>query len=317
MTSSVLNIESWNPSEIKYGLPKKSKVGKSINAVSTQTNKYLKISMPKVMTWGIADFYDKDKDTHDGKFSITLAFPLKENETDKTRLALEKLKQFQDQILLDACKNKAIWFDDKEDIDDAMVKMMMYKFVKYPKNKETKKIDYTKPPSVQAKVEQWEGKWKSRIFDTKKQLLFPTPETEGLTPADFVPKLSNVSCTIECAGVWIGEKGWGVTWKLDQCVVKPNESMTNSDVCQVDFDDEDANNINNQKTVGDDVDVDIETGIIYKSGVPIEEPTKLEKVVEESTKVEDSDDEEAPPPVKVAEVPEPIKKKVIKKKASV
>ena len=315
--SSVLNIESWNPAQVKYGLPKKSKVGKSINILSTQTNRFLEISTPRMMTWGISDFYDKEKDTHDGKFSITLAFPRKEEETEKTTKFLEKLKALQDQILQDACKHKEQWFEHIDDIDDANVKMMMYKFVKYPKNKETKKIDYNKSPSLSAKVDQWEGKWKPRIFDTKKQLLFPSPnaEADGLTPADFVPKLSNVSCNIQCAGIWIGEKGWGVTWKLTQCVVKPSDYGANTDVCYVNIDDEDVEQIENQKLTTDDVEVDTETGTIYKAGVP----------VEESTKVEDSDDEVvvkkkvevAPVPVPVVEpVVEPVvteKKKTTKK----
>jgi len=312
--SSVLSIESWNPSEVKYGIPKKSKLGKSINVVSTRTNKYLEISMPRLMTWGISDFYDKEKDTHDGKFSITLAFPLKEQETEKSNQALEKLKLFQEQILQDACKNKASWWDNDDDIDDAYIKKSMYKFVKYPKNKETKKIDLTKHPNIQAKVEQWEGKWKPRIFDTKKQLIFPSskPEDEGLTPTDFVPKLSNVSCTIECAGIWIGEKGWGVSWRLKQCVVKPCDLATNNDVCNVEFDDDDANNIENQKISGDDVEIDPETATIYKSGVAIS--------VEESTKVEDSDGEEQVGAAPVVVAPPPVvetKKKVVKKKPAV
>jgi hypothetical protein len=301
---SVINIETFNPSELKYGQPKKNKVGKSISVISTKTNKYLELSMPRLMTWGISDFYDKEKDTHDGKFSITLAFPRTEEETEKTNLALEKLKKFQDQILADACKNKDKWWDNNEDIDDAAIKVMMYKFIKYPKNKDTKKIDYTRPPSIQAKVECWEGKWKPKIFNTKKEILFPSPsaEADGLTPADFVPKLSNVSCTIECAGIWIGEKGWGITWRLKQCVVKPNDTMSNSDVCQVEFDDEDATTIENQKVSGDDIDIDVETGTVYKAGV----------AVEDETKVEDSDTEEEKPAVVETVVVEATK--VVKKK---
>jgi len=331
MSSSVLNVESWVPSEVKYGIAKKTKLGKSINIVSSKTNKYLEISMPRMMTWGIADFYDKEKDTHDGKFSITLNFPPKEQETDKTTLALEKMKEFQDQILKDACKHKNEWWDNIEDIDDAMVKMMMYKFVKHQKDKVSKKIDNSRPPSISAKVECWDGKWKPRIFDTKKNLLFPSsdPQLQDATPADFVPKLSNVSCTIECAGIWIGEKGWGLTWRLKQCVVKPNESMSNVDVCTVEFDDEDADNIENQKVSGDDVEVDTETGTVYKAGVPVAPtttvpdsdddepaaalapakaavaaPSKPEPTVEEEPKVEEAK-VEAPKPKKV------FKKKVV------
>jgi hypothetical protein len=299
MSSSVLTIESWVPSEVKYGIAKPTKLGKAITVFSSKTNKFLEISMPRMMTWGISDFYDKEKDTHDGKFSLDLNFPPKDLETEKTVLALEKMKAFQDQILKDVCKHKNEWFDHVEDVDDSMVKTMMYKFVKYPKDKENKKkTDYNRPPHLSAKVECWDGKWKPRIFDTKKNLLFPSsdPQMQDATPADFVPKMSNVSCTIECGGVWIGEKTWGITWRLKQCVVKPNEGMmSNSDVCTVEFDDEDATNIENQKVSGDDVEVDTETGTIYKAGVPVKTTTTI---------VEDSDDDEpvAAAPVAVAKV---------------
>jgi DNA-directed RNA polymerase subunit alpha len=60
--------------------------------------------------------------------------------------------------------------------------------------------------------------------------------------------MSNVSCTIECAGIWLGGKGWGVSWRLKQCVVKPpNEEQVSSDVCQVYMSPEDVDQINRQK----------------------------------------------------------------------
>jgi hypothetical protein len=110
--------------------------------------------------------------------------------------------------------------------------------------------------------------------------------------------------------------------------------MSNSDVCTVEFDDEDATNIENQKVSGDDVEVDTETGTIYKAGVPVKTTNTI---------VEDSDDDEpvaaapvavakvaatpapepAPAPAQVAEEEEPVakaeapkpKKVVVKKKA--
>lgn len=293
-SSSVLSIDNFNPAELRYTKAKPSKVGKSVSVVSSKTNKYLEITMPRLMTWGIQDFYDKEKDLHDGKFSITLVFPREGEETEKTNMAFEKLKELEQQILKDAIKNKADWWGSS--MKDVMIEGMMYPILKYPKNKQNNnEIDLTKPPSISAKVEQWEGKWRSHIFDTNRELLFPTPENEakGLTPSDFVPKLSNVSCNLQCAGIWIGAKSWGVSWRLTQCVVKPHEKTMNNNVCQVQFDDEDANNIQNQKETGDDVDVDVETGIVYKAGKEVSP--------EEATRVEDSDDDE------------PVKPKVVEK----
>jgi hypothetical protein len=253
MSSTVLSINQWTPSEQKYGIPKVNKQGgKSINLYSKQTNKFLELSTPRMMTWGISDFYDKEKDTHDGKFSMTLNFPNQEFETPETTAFLQKLKEFNEVILNDAFENREKWWEGQEKIPESkeLLRYTMYPVLKYPKNKDTKKIDMTRAPSITAKVECYDGKWKPRIFNTSRELIFPSanPDHEGLTPADFVPKMSNVSCTIECAGIWLGGKGWGVSWRLKQCVVKPpNEEQVSSDVCQVYMSPEDVEQINRQK----------------------------------------------------------------------
>ena len=55
----VLNVNDWEPAQLKYMLPKvNDKGGKSINIISKQTSRSLHISTPLLMTWGIADFVD-------------------------------------------------------------------------------------------------------------------------------------------------------------------------------------------------------------------------------------------------------------------
>jgi hypothetical protein len=290
MSSTVLSINQWTPSEQKYGLPKVNKQGgKSINLYSKQTNKFLELSTPRMMTWGISDFYDKEKDTHDGKFSMTLNFPNQEFETQDTTMFLNKLKEFNEVILNDAFENREKWWDGQEKIPESkeLLRYTMYPVLKYPKNKDTKKIDMTRAPSITAKVECYDGKWKPRVFNTSRELIFPSanPDHEGLTPADFVPKMSNVSCTIECAGIWIGGKGWGVSWRLKQCVVKPpNEEQVSSDVCQVFMSPEDVDQINSQKVKATgDIEIDEDTATVYKAARGKPRPVE--------TYAEDSDDD--------------------------
>jgi len=272
MSSTVLSINQWVPSEQKYGIPKVNKQGgKSINLYSKQTNKFLELSTPRMMTWGISDFYDKEKDTHDGKFSMTLNFPNQEFETPETTAFLQKLREFNEVILNDAFENREKWWEGQEKIPESkeLLRYTMYPVLKYPKNKDTKKIDMTRAPSITAKVECYDGKWKPRIFNTSRELIFPSanPEHEGLTPADFVPKMSNVSCTIECAGIWLGGKGWGVSWRLKQCVVKPpNEEQVSADVCQVFMSQDDVDQINRQKVKATgDIEIDEDTATVYKA----------------------------------------------------
>jgi hypothetical protein len=38
--------------------------------------------------------------------------------------------------------------------------------------------------------------------------------------------MSNIACVLQCGGIWIGGKGWGLTWKMVQGVVKPREIVS-------------------------------------------------------------------------------------------
>ena len=134
-----------------------------------------------------------------------------------------------------------------------VAKHTYFPFLKYSRNKETKKFDYTKPPSIRAKVPFYGNRWNVEIYDTESNLIFPS-EDPNLTPVDFVPKQSNVACILQCGGIWIGGKGWGLTWKLIQCVVKPRESVSVYGKCHIQLSTEELETINK---IVDDLDKDI------------------------------------------------------------
>lgn len=290
----VLNTADWSPSSIKFMPPKANeRGGKAINIISTQTNRSLHISTPMMMTWGIADFIG-DNGESDGKFSISLNFPNDDYKKPATDQFLQKLKDFENKILDDAVKNSELWWG--EEMSREVCKHTFFPFLKYSKNKDTKKIDPTKPPSIRAKVPHYDGKWNVELYDTKENLIFPC-ENKNLTPADFVPKLSQVACVLQCGGIWIGGKGWGLTWKLVQSVVKPREVVSVYGKCHIQLSTEDRDAIESQQIVDRDDVEDIE-----------EETNPPTAVVKQTidTSADDSDDDQEPEP-------EPAKKKVVKK----
>jgi hypothetical protein len=295
----VLTSNEWVPAQIKYMAPKiNDRGGKSISMISKQTNRSLHISTPLLMTWGIADFVD-EKGESDGKFSISLNLPNTEYATPATNTFLQKLKDFENQILDDAVVNSELWWG--EEMSREVAKHTFFPFLKYSKNKDTKKVDLTKPPSIRAKVPYYDGKWGVEIYDTKSDLIFPC-SNDNLTPVDFVPKQSQVACVLQCGGIWIGGKGWGLTWKLIQCVVKPREVVSVYGRCHIQLSVEDRDALDSQPINEDE-------------GSEIDE-TPAPAVVQ-STVVEDSDEEEEEPPVIVEEVKSAPVKKVVKKVAAV
>jgi hypothetical protein len=142
------------------------------------------------------------------------------------------------------------------------------------------------------------------IYDTQSNLLFPS-ENDNLTPIDFIPKMSSVACVLQCGGIWIGGKGWGVIWKLNQCVVKPREVVSVFGKCQIQLSTDEIKALDSQD-IKEDVDEDEPAA-----------PPAPKKVID--VQVEDSDEEPeeevvAEPAAVVAAPVEPPKKKIIKKK---
>jgi len=295
----VLNVNEWDTSAVRYMQPKINDRGaKSINIISTQSNRALHISTPLMMTWGISDFVDEKTGESDGKYSMSLVFPNDDYKTPASSTFLDRLKAFENQILDDAVKYSDAWFG--EELSREVVKHNFFPFLKYTKDKVTKKIDPTKSPSIRARIPNYNNKWGVEVYDTTSKLLFPC-DNENMTPMDFVPKKSQVATVLQCGGLWFGGKGWGVTWKVNQCVVKPQEVISVYGRCHIQLSTDEINSMDKRVPLvsgGDDDDDEAEA-------LPASKPVV-------STTVADSDEEEEEP----APVPAPaqeVKKKVIKK----
>lgn len=286
-TQIKLNVSDWEPKEIivKPYKKNKSNAGATASIFSSQLNKLLRLETPLMMTWGIADYVDQTTGESDGKFTMTLNFPNEEYSTDETRLLLEKIKAFEDNILDVAVENSASWFGKnktKELVEDSFSSIV-----------KTNSKQPDRPPSLRIKVPHYEGKWGDiSLFDySTQERLYPSSD-ETITPPDLVPKLSQIACVIQCSGLWFVGGRWGVKWVLNQAVVKKrNASGFQNDVCLINLTESDKKKMDsfNVETVAED---DKE---------------------EENVTVEDSDEEVAPTPV-VEEVKP--KKKVVKKKAA-
>ena len=299
----VLNNNDWDTSAVMYMQPKiNDRGGKSINIISTQSNRSLHISTPLMMTWGISDFVDEKTGESDGKLSMSLVFPNNDYATPASTIFLDKLKAFENQILDDAVKYSDAWFG--EELSREVVKHNFFPFLKYSKDKITKKIDPTKSPSIRARVPNYNSKWGVEVYDTASNLLFPC-DNENMTPIDFVPKKSQVATVLQCGGLWFGGKGWGVTWKVNKCVVKPQEVVSVYCKCHIQLSTDEIESMDSNVPTNDTADDEEE----YL-------PATTKAVVD--TNVEDSDEEEDDDAAEPE--PEPVvapKKKVIKKAAAV
>jgi len=291
-TPVVLGPSEWDTSAVKFLPPRVNDMGgKAINVISRQTNRSLHITTPLMMTWGISDYVNEHGES-DGKFSITLNFPNDEYSTEATNEFLQKMKDFENKILDAAVENSEQWWG--ESMSREICKHTFFPFLKYRKNKETKKLDYDSPPSVRAKVPKYGDKWNVELYDTESNQMFPCDDPDA-SPPDFVPKMSNIACVLQCGGVWIGGKGWGLTWKMVQGVVKPRVNNSIYGKCQIQLSTDEKEKINSTPVVNNDDDDVVAT------------TDAVDTIVDDSDG--EAEEEETPEPA-------PVKKKVVKKKVA-
>ena len=297
--SKYVKCSSWDTQANRYMQPKVNDRGlKTVTVISTQKNKKLHIQLPSMTCWGITDYTDQATGESDGKFSIKLHFTGKGVLSDESKDALDKLKLFEQQILSDAVTNSEAWFGKKQTRE--IVEFSYFPFLKMGKNSETKQPDPEKGTYFRPKVNCYSGKWDLEVFDIDGSPVFPT-EDDSHSPMDFVPSGSQVTCGVECKHIWIGAKGWGITWALKQCVVIPKliENSTGKLMLDISEQEKHAMTIAPPPSGVEPEDEDVQNT----------KPVQKEEV---NTYVENSDDEAEPEPEQALPIP-PTKKTVVKK----
>ena len=307
MAETIIDGTQLNVNNLMYTAPKATSQGaKCINILNKSTKSGLRISTPLMLTWGASDFVD-DKGVSNGKYDMSLQFPGEEYKTEDTSLFLQNMIALENKIKADALTYSKDWFGKQYKSADILEELFS-PMLKYPKIRGTKEPDLTKQPTLKIKVPEWEGTWRSEIYDEDGNKLYPSIENPAVTPLDYLKKGTNVACLIQFAGIWIINGKFNASWKLVQAVVqKPRASLQGQ--CFIKLKPSDKEKLKTQQVTEEDV-----------------EPVHIS-----STVVDDSDEEEMsvasmPAPVKepeptpvvaaVAATEEPKKKKIIKKKVA-
>jgi len=327
-----IKTSDWDVTANRYMQPRISDRGlKMISIISNQRNKKLHLQIPATKCWGIEDYVDPATQESDGKYKLKLHFS--QNGEESSYDALEKLKAFENKLIDDAVVNSEAWLGKK--LSRELVEDRYTSFLKVGRNKETKEPDPSKGYYFSPKVNCYSGKWDLEIFNIDTQsMVFPTEETEDRTPVDYVAKGSDVITGIECKYIWVGAKGWGVTWALKQCAVKPKEIEVTEGLLQLDLGPKSANAasmsvapapskpvVSTVQETNDVIDVEEEKPTPAPAPTPTKEPV-VDNYVEDSDNEEvapaaaaetQEEEEDEPEKVEEEEKPAPVAKKVVKK----
>lgn len=308
MAERIVDGTQFNPENIMYTAPKASaQGGKSVNILNKLTKTTLTLSTPLMLTWGASDFKKDGEEVGNGKFELSLQFPNEEYKTADTEAFLKNIKAFEDKIKADALIYSKEWFG-KVHKSAEIIEELFTPLLKYPKNKATGEYDYTKQPTIRVKLPQWEGTWKTEIYDEDSNRLYPCAETPGVTPLDYLKKGSNIACLIQFSGIWFVNGKFSAGWKLLQAVVQKPRAQLNGQ-CFIKLKTQDKEKLKNQ-TVEDDEPIVLSTKVDDSDVDEEDEEEEDEEVV----KAPEPAPAPAPAPVPV-EDPKVVKKRVVKKKS--
>lgn len=298
MAERITDSTQLNVNTLVFCAPKATAQGaKSVNILNPTTKTGLTLSTPLMLTWGASDYKAEGEEKGNGKFEMSLQFPSDEYANDDTRAFLENMKALEDKIKSNALIYSKEWFG-KVHKSSEVVDALWTPMLKYSKDKSTGEYDYSKKPTLRVKLPQWEGNWKSEIYDEDANKLFPS--VDGVSsPLDFLKKGSNVMCIIQFGGIWFINGKFSANWKLVQAMVqKPRATLQGQ--CFIKAKPQDKEKLKTQVVVEENDH--IESSVVDDSDEEEEDEVVLEKKVVPAP---------APAP---APAEEPVKKRIVKKK---
>lgn len=301
MAERITDSTQLNVNTLVFCAPKATAQGaKSVNILNPTTKTGLTLSTPLMLTWGASDYKAEGEEKGNGKFEMSLQFPSDEYANEDTTAFLENLKAFEDKIKANALIYSKEWFG-KVHKSSEVVDALWTPMLKYPKDKSTGEYDYSKKPTIRVKLPQWEGVWKSEIYDEDANKLYPSADGVS-TPLDFLKKGSNVMCIIQFGGIWFINGKFSANWKLVQAMVqKPRATLQGQ--CFIKAKPQDKEKLKTQVVV--DENDHIESSLVDDSDEEGEEEVVIAKK---------ADPPPAPAPAPAAAAEEPVKKRIVKKK---
>jgi len=167
------------------------------------------------LPYGLGVYEEKDGDGNVIKSKYSLDFSFSGYEVNeegvpnkpKVKALYEMCKSMEKLLLKGAVENSDEWFGTDE-LNEAAAKVLTREIVKYPRDKQTKKITDRYPPTFKAKVGFYDGKFGVNAFNDKKE-----PITDL---ASNCPKRTEAVSIIKCTGITFAGGKCGFSFRVYQ-----------------------------------------------------------------------------------------------------
>ena len=259
----IIDATSFQPdSDIKYSKPKINKSGgKSVNLVMSRR------APPSQFDTAYADLgVNEYVDDMSGKktYNMALQFPNEEYKNDETSQFLDAMISLENKIKADAVENCKDWFG-KTKLSTEVVDALFHPMLQYPKDPNTGEPNMERSPTLKIKLDYRDNKFNCEIYDVDSQPIFPRDDVISTPQSSQGYKRSNGH---PMWWFWFANGKFGVTWRLEQAVVKPRASFKGR--CMIKLSASDAEKLKSQPVEEDEVqDSEDETeAVVEADGAP-------------------------------------------------
>lgn len=220
---SVILASNFNAAKLTLSELKKLDNGSSQSYINYESKK-LRVQVPRMPIPMDAGDYQGNE-----KFKVQISF--RDRDSNPKVAAYYKMIEDIDNYVVDhALKNAGKWFK-KPNISRDLVMDRFTPSIRFAKDKEGNLKPY--PPTQPVSLKKRNGAFDSELYDKEKRLM------EGQTPVEILRRGAEITSILECTGVWVTDKGFGLTWKLFQAVV--NQAAEGAEVgCAILDDDEEV-----------------------------------------------------------------------------
>ena len=267
--------------------------GKQVGIINKNTNSPLMVfNEEPILCWGVNEWVGDDgRKTYD----LSIQFPQPGYETEASKRFLDAMIEFENNVLDHVITNSKECLN-KQSLSRDVAEALWNPMLKYPKNQQTGEPDKDRSPTMKIKVRCWDGQFTCECYDLDRKPLFQPGVIEDTSPVDLIKKGCQIIAIIRCSGIWFINGKFGVSWELQQAVVKPKVSLTGK--CFIPLS---KKSIETMKAQKDDDDDDKKPTTMADDSDDEIEPEKIAQEVKEEVEPEEAE-------------PAPTKKKVVRKK---
>ena len=203
MSLAIKEISKFSPASVGFSTLRKNKNGGKTVYINSGDNKKNYIQFPFMRSpFGLSTFTDEG--TGRTTYSLDLSF---DSDNEDAMLVHSKLKELDEIIVNTVAKNSKEWLGKEFNV--AVLKEALYK------------------PMVRPGKEPYPSTMKLKILTKSDGTFVPEAYTmkREPTPLDSIEKGQKVMCIIDLSSIWFIDNKFGVTMRLQQCLLEESTKL--------------------------------------------------------------------------------------------